>query len=1612
VAIILCLLFNAAPVQAGPPTHQRVPGLTIGGLNHACGTTVDSRGDVYVTNAGGSEIKIFDPSRTPLASIANVEEPCALAVDGNGALYTSQRATGEVVRYTPNAYPFSGTPTYSGPTTIDTSGVSGGISVDPRDNRLYVADGGYISSYDSNGTLGLNEVQRVLCLECTSGTFTLSFGDEETVPLAWNATHTEIEAALQALATIGSSNVGVSQASFGFGPEDHLVTFKGARGSSNLELLQKNSTDLTGTLIVEERIEGFNGRIGEGDLAQATGVAAFTSSGGEHYIFSADAATDTIKAFRGSDMRFMSLHGEITGPKPGEDFGFGAADTYLAIDPGNPSTATKCISLDEQACTAGHLLVFDAAHGVVDEFEPNGTFLDRLSDPELTDSLPVAIAIDRSGGPNDGTIFLTSGSGSGSKVIAFGPLPIPSRSPLPELSHQLATAQAVATDARGYVYAAAGSVIHVFRPDGSEVAVGAEGNGISTLEPVHDLAVDSKGTVYMLGKVNTGTPAQEKVDYFVPSAYPPQDGTTYGGPATAATGNSFVEPPGFVTAIGLNPANDHVFITSYNGQVLELGAAAAGSPILDPCFACDLNLPRAEDIAVDGSSERVYLSGSFGTLFVVDSEGDEIIARITGVGSPNGSFGTAAIGSIAVDQTNGHVLVFNNARGAAEEYDQAGGYVGSFGSFTDDIARISSIAVDNACALHSPVLEDSSAACATLDPANENAYIAFDDTVGATDLWAFSPLAYGEAPFVVTGISNEISGSTATLRGTVDPRGFPVDECHFEYLTDEDYLTNGKTFAGAISMPCFESSEEIGHGNSPVAVHAPIAGITLGARYRFRLAAHNKYGDGIGVAGIFGPPAIVPLATQPILHAEATLRGELDPSGLETEYRFEYGPSEAYGQTTAWTAVPPSDGLKPIQKTLSGLDEGLEYHSRLVARNEVAEVTGSDQSFETSERLKGNACDNTSFRTGLSANLPDCRAYELVTPNGATPGTTIPGTAGQIFNNWLVKPRGEGAGDALAYFSGTLPGDEGTGGTDGYRAHRAPGLHPAAGWASDLFGPSFAQAGGGGANQHGVASDQSQWFWEIHNPEGLAEALPAGNYLRIEGDANSACSSIPESHFELVGCGSLTSDPKAEGRFVSPGGAHVIFFSKEHLEQSAAPPGTVTIYDRPAGSQGATVVSTKPDGSPFGASENATYLGTNEEGTATAFEADGNLFLHHNNQTVEVATGPHSYAGMSEDGRQVFFSSSANGELPTGIWVCKIDLGPCAGANSQAPTSIGPPDSKSIFVNVSADGSHVFFISNEILSGSETNEFGEEAQGSVPNLYVWNGATTTFIATLTAQDLQSFEGRAQENLARWTNAISAGSSIGRGDSPTRSTPNGAVLVFQSHAQLGFYENQDRGEIYRYEEGPTANQIICLSCSLTDAASGADAQLQVLNGGGVTEPTTVIPNVTDDGSAVFFQSVDRLIPEDANSTLDIYEWKKHEANQCDRSKGCLALISSGQGEKPSYLFSMSANGHDVFLETSEKLVGADETGTPSIYDAREDGGIPDPPVQEPCGGDACKKAQTPPPALHVTGDQTRSPQKATKPACKHGKHRVKGRCVAKRHKQQHRHQGANNLGAKR
>ena len=92
-------------------------------------------------------------------------------------------------------------------------------------------------------------------------------------------------------------------------------------------------------------------------------------------------------------------------------------------------------------------------------------------------------------------------------------------------------------------------------------------------------------------------------------------------------------------------------------------------------------------------------------------------------------------------------------------------------------------------------------------------------------------LAGEEAPL------KDLTRSSAELTATVDPEGYPVIACIFEYGTSTEYEH---------SVPCAQSETQIGEGKEPVPVSAQLTELKPNTEYHWRLVAENNYGKSVG----------------------------------------------------------------------------------------------------------------------------------------------------------------------------------------------------------------------------------------------------------------------------------------------------------------------------------------------------------------------------------------------------------------------------------------------------------------------------------------------------------------------------------------------------------------------------------------------------------------------------------------------------------------------------------------------------------------------------------------------------------------------------------------------
>jgi WD40 repeat protein len=1273
--------------------------------------------------------------------------------------------------------------------------------------------------------------------------------------------------------------------------------------------------------------------IGEGVLSTGFGVDVYGATGnvyasdesGEVYVFN-PAGDEVLSTIDGSE-------------SPAGAFG-ALPKANIAVDQSN-----------------GHVLVGDiAGSGAVYEFEASGPYLSAI-EHEFQDAVPSDVAVDPSEGPTADRVYVTSGAGPGAQAYAFAPLPVPTHPRLPGLDPNPVETKAkkfqnpcgVVVDKFGNLYVANNGTqaIDIFRP---------EGKGLKYVTSISDksacgLAVDSQGNLFVAHP--TAIEPANTVTMFKPNAFPFVGVPTYSEPKVIDTG---AENSGH--GIAVDPANDHLFVAHRNA-IFEYDPIDSGSTPLRENVGAG-SLTETAGIDVYGKTGYVYaVTGP--NVRVIDPVTNKVVVTIDGVNAvskkPDGGFGgSLGRSQVAVDQADGHVYL-SAQEGDVYEFESTGAYVSRFnrvggaGPFTE-------IAVDNS---GGPNARNVWVASGIGGPASVHAYK--------------GPAQYGSPPEVVATAPSGADGTGATLEGTVDPGGVVLSDCRFEYVDDAAFQATG--FATATDALCLPGLEEIGDGDDPVAVHADISGLTPATRYHFRLTAANSFGADSSAVRMFGPPAATTTGPGEVLFKEASLEGDVDPSGLQTTYFFKYGTTEAYGSTTAAFAID-GEAPTPVSADVFDLQPNTTYHFRLVASNSIASVEGSDETFTTLSEVPVPSCPNVAFRTGPSAKLPDCRAYELVSPpdaGGRNLGDLRDGL--NMFPAPMSTPDGEGL---LLYTEGALPGTNGNGVKDGYEFTRG-----ASGWSGRIIGPDGTQAVSPAAG--GITPEHDYGFWTSGS---------VGGSLEVEGISASYLR-LPDGDFELIGLGSSGTDPKALGHWISSGGGHVIFSSTVQLTPDAPPAGTTAVYERSAGGQ-AQLVSLKPGNVTPGAGEDATYLGASADGSSVAFQIGSVLYLRRGGQTVAVSSANFTFAGLSADGTKLFYVVRPALDPPFFSQPTKVQRGEIfvydSGAESSAAVGSG---GESVVVNVPPDGSHLYFSSRQQLDGGKGTP-GEE------NLYAWDGGTVRFIGTLDSEDIESSgSDQSSQRLGIWVRTIAppqVAQRLGPAADPSRATPDGSAFVFESFASLTSYDSEGVAQVYRYDTATDA--LACVSCPFGKAASSAATLQSNFGGNDSNAPVdfrTVIPNIAEDGSAVFFQTAEDLVPQDQNSALDVYEWRA----------GKVALISPGQGAAPSYLYAISPDGDDVFVATSVTLVPQDlDEGARSIYDARVNGGFAAPPVQLPCQGEECRTGLNAPPALPgpaSTGLQDSGNVRPAKPKkCPKGKRAVKRKgkvaCVKKSKKQRH------------
>ena len=837
----------------------------------------------------------------------------------------------------------------------------------------------------------------------------------------------------------------------------------------------------------------------------------------------------------------------------------------------------------------------------------------------------------------------------------------------------------------------------------------------------------------------------------------------------------------------------------------------------------------------------------------------------------------------------------------------------------------------------------------------------------------------GSAPELALASLSDVSSSGVTVSGTINPNG-PVSAAGHPNPVNTTYRVQYQV-VGASGWTDYVPSTPIGTGISPTPFNVGVSGLSPNTPYNFRvLVAKLGYPTLIGNTQTEttapASPSIDAMSSSGVTSGSADLNAIINPLGTATSYHFEYGQTLAYGQSTPEVDIGAALAQVPVSRHITGLD-AVVYHFRVVASNSVGTTTGEDQTFS----FYPEPCPNETARqqTG-SGSLPDCRAYELVSPGDAGAASLSSGAPNSPY----------ASAPSRLSFNGSYGAIPGPWNPPNVFGDRYLSTRTDSGWQTRYVAiPADVTMTSGGAPDGlyapGSAFDRAtpietdlsmsrSLVWDRGKPPltgGPASAGSSAPYLygadgNFLGRLPTNLAEIPNGDADIAN-GGFFGDTKPSADL-----SHY-FFSSANVKFA---PGGLTdgggsVYDNDLAAKTVVIASKLPGGNidipQESGSKTADYINTPDasvDGThllmaAFAGSADcgaycdmpAHLYMRVNAAlTYDVSQGHLvGYAGMTRDGSTVYFSSreqltsdDTDDSVDLFMWSETTDsltrLSATSGAAGDMDACNADWTSRCNVEVVSTGGPYidngewrgggtVWSLPTDNFIAADSGDiyfYSPEqfvASKGIPgrrNLYVYHGGDITYVTTLAAD---------------------------RAASRIQVSDDGQHMAFITSSQITAYDNLGYDEMYKFDLASTS--LRCVSCKLSGAPPTADVKGSQ-NGIFVSE----------DGRT-FFDTTDAIVPTDSNGLTDVYEY----------TGGRPRLISSGVADRDSSstgragLVGVSKDGVDVYFATFDKLVAQDDNAKLlRFYDARTNGGFPLGSQAAPCGAaDECHGSTAPAPA---------------------------------------------------
>ncbi len=872
------------------------------------------------------------------------------------------------------------------------------------------------------------------------------------------------------------------------------------------------------------------------------------------------------------------------------------------------------------------------------------------------------------------------------------------------------------------------------------------------------------------------------------------------------------------------------------------------------------------------------------------------------------------------------------------------------------------------------------------------------------------PLEIGDTTVSAVGTEE------ATLNATVNPLGIPTTTAYFEYVTEATYLKDiaelgpEHGFDHASKAPNLDAEEkpiDYGAGESFKAGSAHLTGLKPGTSYRFHIVATDAR---------IAPKEVV---------------------GETTSFRTYGAETEALADDRAWELVSPGQ-KNSAEVAVPGTAAG--FFEIRTLRIQAGAGSGEAVTY-TSWTSFGEAEGSPATNQYLSRRGGGGWETENISPFGFLRNALTPPFTGfgpdLRFGAMLTSEPPLAPGCPEEYDNLYLRDNE---------SGALSCLSPEAPNSTPEYGNCFTFAGASADGQRAFFSAVVPYAGA---PTGGGASLyewSASEGLRVASILPGESAPVPPSRDTSFGAadGNCQTGLSTMRHVVSADGSRAIWTYTPTVTVTAGAPGTQTVAVGGTAAGSFHLTFKEKNTAPLASNANAasvqkalealTTIGSgNAEVTGTdpytitlkgslagvttllSGAAASDLLVRVNGTETKQLDEKISGAGVGGDG--VFWTASTDGSVVYFTDENRL----IAGSKSEkgkpdlyryefgSPAPLSNLTKGSVagdvrgVVGASDDGSYVYFTAGAVLSGEEENGAGQKAAAGKENLYLHHAGVTTFIATLDPRD-EYVRSEQPRNLS------------------ARVSPDGrhlAFLSFAARALAGYDPTVADGGVVgeppvHCEWDPVADKFIgdptCAQAFVYDADTGALRCASCNPSAARPLGPTLLPGWTnvyegprllsDDGSRVFFETYDQLLPADENLKRDVYGFELPGAGSCSAqspnfdpaSGGCHFLVSSGKDSDESYLVDASGDGRDVFFSTRAQLTGWDTNENFDIYDAREGGGFPEPPPAPPiCVGEGCKApASTPPATPSPATPHIQGPENARE-RCPKGKARRKGRC---------------------